>query len=1030
MVKFPMGEVAKAKKAKKTKTELDYNPSAENPLCIKCGFHEACRHPFTGGIWVDSEGSNRTGIPDGDNSHMIAFLGDPLDLLSESNAESGGAWRSKPGVRFFKILDEFLPDKIESFWYHPVTKCRPMEFVTWEDDPTKEISQETKLTLPKAKRCWHLIERDIAKIRPKAIITSSPQILKFLTGYGDIGVAAWKRYTGHYNTASGEKIEVPVFATIPLFDVLKDRKRLGPIFGEKLKDIINRIENPVSYAYVKKSGLIDFTLAREPETIRKWFSGLTYDIYNPLSWDVETKGLKVWDKGFKVGVFSFSHPARKKPLIVVNDDYLYFKQLTGTQTDSSARELSGALMAEIKTVLENPDILKIGHNLGFDTKAVFARFKITVEGFLNDTLLMAYVLNASSQGGRRLEDLIREFLPGVPEYWTGMDDFTAENPGIAYDYTSYPPDKVLPYAAYDTMTVSHLYSEMLKNYQKRIEEGFGGWFVVSDEEPRVEGYNLIQYSFYVRSLHHRLCSHMEIQGLQVDMSIFQTIATHYRQEFDRLIGDLNGHEKVTTFRKEKLPECFKEGSPQRKKLEREIEKGNLPEINWGSPKQVSTFLFDYMEYEPVGLTATGTPTTNDAALSTLVAKTQCPIVATLGELRGFQKFLSSFIDPLERTGDDPKKARILHDGNKLHAQFQTSSARTGRLSCKDPNLQQLPREGLVKKLYISSHKGGWLYQRDYSGLEVRILACVSRDARLVDDFLNGRDPHFRTQQYFFKEKADKHNKTQRSICKQVLFGRVYGQTAIGLYSLLRAKQVQSPFTGLPVTLEECEQFNSMIDELYPGVEEWVTFAHAQATENAWVCSPFGFVRPLPAMASYEHYEEERNLRNRSKEFGFLRSEINAAFRQAQNTPIQSAASDLTVAAGWEVLRRFKEAKLKSTVCSLVHDSIWTDVAHDDEMLDVARIMHDVMDRSQEWLPELLPGFDTSWMVVPIIGEVEMGVNAKDTVTSCEEPTDLDTSKKLIFDIPKDWQEILGEKLEWNEGRKELRNFLDMKHAVI
>jgi hypothetical protein len=348
-----------------------------------------------------------------------------------------------------------------------------------------------------------------------------------------------------------------------------------------------------------------------------------------------------------------------------------------------------------------------------------------------------------------------------------------------------------------------------------------------------------------------------------------------------------------------------------------------------------------------------------------------------------------------------------------------------------PNVQALPREGLVKRLYKSRFENGWVLQRDYSGLEVRVLAAMSRDPILVNIFNSGGDAHFRTQEHFFNDRASKDNKEQRTVCKQSLFGRLYGQGDKGLFDLLRKNRVMSPTTGQPIEIEECKKFNLMIDELYEFVKVWVDFAHDEACNSLKITTAFGYCVPVPILSLFRAWR-----RNRSMPEG---KEIAARLRHSQNYPIQGCASDYTIYSAYEIRRRMMKARMGSTVFLIVHDAIYVDcVQH--EVLEVARIMQEVMDHVPDWIESVLPGINTDWMkVVPIIGEQEIGINAKDALKVKVEPS-ADFSD-VVFDIPKikptDGRLSLFkdcfdgvEKLTWNDHRPAVRKWLDGQRLIF
>jgi DNA polymerase I-like protein with 3'-5' exonuclease and polymerase domains/uracil-DNA glycosylase len=356
-----------------------------------------------------------------------------------------------------------------------------------------------------------------------------------------------------------------------------------------------------------------------------------------------------------------------------------------------------------------------------------------------------------------------------------------------------------------------------------------------------------------------------------------------------------------------------------------------------------------------------------------------------------------------------------------------------------PNVQALPRTGLVKRLYNSRFKDGWILQRDYSGLEVRVLALFSREPALLEAFRKKGDPHFKTQQHFFNNVADKKNKTQRSVCKRCLFGRIYGQGDQGLMELLRKERVMSPTTGEPITLEECSNFNKMIDNLYPQVCDWVQLAHAQAVQKCFTCSAFGFTVPLAAMTHYDRWKRDKKKGIRDAETS---RRIGAALRYSQNYCIQSTASDITTFAAYQIIRMLKSRKLRALLVLVVHDAIYVDCPPE-EVTEVSAIMHDVMDNLPDWIDQVLPGYDPSWIDIPIVGEGEIGINAIDAFGCAEEPTLLNYTDdtQLLLNVPKypeddarseQIKRMFGDAktINWKDGKAEIVDFLTSQRFVF
>ena len=206
-----------------------------------------------------------------------------------------------------------------------------------------------------------------------------------------------------------------------------------------------------------------------------------------------------------------------------------------------------------------------------------------------------------------------------------------------------------------------------------------------------------------------------------------------------------------------------------------------------------------------------------------------------------------------------------------------------------PNVTATSRDGPIRHLYQSHWDsiGGWLVTRDYSGIEVRIMACMSKCPALTKVLIDGIDVHFNTQTYFFGEKANAKDKSQRSICKQTLFGNIYGQGDQGLFDLLKAAGVINPKTGVAVTIEDCHEFNQLLYEAYPGIGLWIQQAHVYGIINQCTGSGFGFIRRLQALGSWDFSRKVKSCMNYDEirahpDYRRLTSAVSKDLRRAQN----------------------------------------------------------------------------------------------------------------------------------------------------
>lgn len=784
-----------------------------------------------------------------------------------------------------------------------------------------------------------------------------------------------------------------------------------------------KVEKPVTYEITDTAAMFrskDYVLADRYDTVEEWFETSLFapgggDL--PLVWDVETNGINPWISGFVITIFSFWHEKCKAPLVFPTHEWdLTYNSL---RYDPSAYGPEFEKMMElVKIILETKKYGKVGHNIKFDENSVYAKYGIRPRGFAADTRVLAYCTDPTAFGKRGLDDLIVKYIPDAPRYWMKISEFIKEEESDdEIDYSKIPPSILIPYAAMDSMYTGLLIPHILADLE---EMGEGSFVRIDDSKlSRTKTLSAIDYALHARRIHHVVCTEMEHNGMKVDRESITDIGAFYgaietekskelaedpqlkKFEEEELVLKLSKSAYTNFVRNQKKKAGIKPNTPIAKALlmlkDNPMTADDHPRINWKSTGQVRTFFVDYLKLPVVRSSEKTGDASTDANSLMEWASQGCKPAKLLLEYRKASKFMDSYIRPLQ-TSDGH-----LYAGDFLRADFRYASVRTGRLGAGRPNLQALPRSGLVKRLYTTRFgrtakaKRGWILQRDYSGLEVRVLTLVCQEPSLVKAFNEGGDPHFVTQTHFFKENANKGNKEQRTVCKQALFGRLYGQGDKGLFDLLHEANVLSPTTGEPVTLEECAEFNHMIDMAYPAVPQWVDSAHACAVNDRKIVSAFGFTIPAPILSLYRQWKKNR------WNFGEEGKQIAAALRHAQNYPIQSTASDITMFSAYRIMQQLYRQKLESKLVLIVHDSIYMDCI-EEEVIEVGRIMHETMDSVPDWLGDVLPGFNTDWMrACPIIGEAEYGINAKDALVAVKEPKGefLDAEFKRPSADPKD-----------------------------
>ncbi len=347
-------------------------------------------------------------------------------------------------------------------------------------------------------------------------------------------------------------------------------------------------------------------------------------------------------------------------------------------------------------------------------------------------------------------------------------------------------------------------------------------------------------------------------------------------------------------------------------------------FNIGSPRQLSEVLFGQMQLPKGRKTKTGW-STSAAVLEELAEEYE--IVRLVLEYREYAKLRSTYVDGLLR--------EIGPDG-RVHTTFEQAVAATGRLSSRNPNLQNIPvrtevgRE--IRSCFVSS-PGCVLIAADYSQIELRILAHVSQDPRLTEAFQSGRDIHTETASAIFGAPADEVSYEMRGRAKTVNFAVLYGQgpTALG-------RQL-----GIP--REEAEAFIENYFRALPGVRRYIDETVAMARECGYVETLLGRKRPLPEIAGSDA---------RASAY---------AERAAVNTPIQGTAADIIKLAMLNLVPRLGRDCPGSRMLLQVHDELVVEAPEDDGEV-VAQVLRETMEAAFE-------------LTVPLIVGVSAGTNWRD-----------------------------------------------------
>ena len=334
-----------------------------------------------------------------------------------------------------------------------------------------------------------------------------------------------------------------------------------------------------------------------------------------------------------------------------------------------------------------------------------------------------------------------------------------------------------------------------------------------------------------------------------------------------------------------LAETSKVFTERMEAIERDIREVAGQELNISSPRQIGELLFDQLKIDSKPKkTKTGQYVTDEATL--LALKSKHPVVEKILDYRGYKKLLSTYIDALPQLVN-PRTGHI-------HTSYNQAVTATGRLSSSNPNLQNIPirdENGKeVRKAFIPD-EGELFFSADYSQIELRLMAHLSQDKNMVEDFNSGHDIHQATAAKIFKVPIEEVTSTMRRKAKTANFGIIYGISAFGL-----AERME-------VSRGEARQLIDDYFATYPGVKEYMDKSIEKARQLGYTQTLLGRRCQLPDINS-------RNAVVR----GY-------AERNAINAPIQGTAADIIKVAMIRIDKRMREEGLKSKMILQVHDEL-------------------------------------------------------------------------------------------------------------
>jgi DNA polymerase-1 len=516
----------------------------------------------------------------------------------------------------------------------------------------------------------------------------------------------------------------------------------------------------------------------------------------------------------------------------------------------SKREEAQKVMEEFREVFADENITKIGQNIKYDI-LMLSNYGIEVKGKIFDTMIAHYLIQ--------------------PEIKHNLD-FLCE---IYLDYEKIPTENLIGKKGKGQITMRSVSAEKLRDYA--CEDADLTYQLKYAIDPDLDKTEVRQLFEEMEMPLIPVLVHMENAGVKLN------------------VKELNEYAKV--LRKQII------------QLEKDIYELAGEEFNISSPKQMGPILFEKLKIDTnAKKTKTKQYSTSEDVLVRLTDKH--PIVGKILEFRGLKKLLSTYVEALPQLVN--KKT------GKIHTNFNQAIAATGRLSSVNPNLQNIPirdesgRE--IRKAFIPTDAEHTFLSADYSQIELRIMAALSKDEEMQKAFREGKDIHAITAAKIYKVPESEVTSDMRRKAKTANFGIIYGISAFGL-----SQRLNIPRTEAKELIDG--YFNS-----FPQIKEFMD-------EQIGLARKKGYVQTIKGRKRYLNDINSANAVVRG-----------VAERNAINAPIQGSAADVIKIAMIKIYRQFEQQNLKSKMVLQVHDELNFDVVKT-ELEEVKKIVKQEMENA-------------------------------------------------------------------------------------
>lgn len=530
-------------------------------------------------------------------------------------------------------------------------------------------------------------------------------------------------------------------------------------------------------------------------------------------------------------------------------------------------EEAKAIVQEFKPLFESSAIQKVAQNFKYDY-SILSRYHIEIEAPIFDTMIAHYLLQPDMKHGM---DLLSETYLGYKPI--SIQTLIGKKGKNQLSMRDLEPSEIANYAAEDA------------DVTLQLKDVF---------EPEIKKTKEVENLLYEMEIPlSKVLSKMEREGINLDVKTLNEFSTELGKTLDTLHSSIK-------------------------------EMAGM-EFNLDSPRQLGDVLFNHMKIDAkVKKTKTGQYSTNEETL--LKIKDKHEIIELILEYRSLKKLKSTYVDALpelvnEKTG-------------RLHTSYMQTVAATGRLSSTNPNLQNIPirtekgRE--IRKAFIPKDENHVLLAADYSQIELRIIAALSKDEHMIKAFTDGEDIHSATASKVFGVELSEVTREMRSKAKMVNFGIIYGISAFGLSQ------------RLGISRTEAKEIIESYFNQYPTIKQYMDDSIEFAKEH-------GYVETIK--------ERRRYLKDINSGNAIVRG---YAERNAINAPIQGSAADIIKIAMINVDKKLLDGNFKSKMLLQVHDELLFD-AHKDELEALSKMVKSEMENAVK-------------LSVPLTVEVGVGEN--------------------------------------------------------